>query len=464
MHSITATFFYKQTQTTNVNISDTQDTQLDTFVFRNNKATYTFGQYLFIEKTFYGLYKVPSYREYNLYKSFVLFSTISTLKSCEIHFTTSILDSFAVYFATHLNFKTAHSVIYVRPNALGFFSYYKKSFITRLVEEVESCLVVSKTIRLDYQRKLQNRRQSNFVLNGTYSNFSFFNTLFFRNNPLTFKTKNKKLFKKKLRSKKAIRKLIEAEISEDSHIVYTKRFSNQKQKRRFFASYKRVQLRFKAPNFVPTTLFPKKIWFRNQILKILARQKKSRKFSKDTNKSPVIYSKKSAPFSTPLVPASLKFKLFPSDYGEITLNTNLFAQFKIIVSFITNSRFSFYQVNALSLTRFAFDNQTKMAKDYIKSRNKLSQFYLNSIERERISRYRYVGTHIKDLIRICFFSIYLKKADFLAAFFAFTISKLPRNRKELKYVQFLIKLLKMFASRNKTILGVRIRFQGRLNR
>jgi len=106
----------------------------------------------------------------------------------------------------------------------------------------------------------------------------------------------------------------------------------------------------------------------------------------------------------------------------------------------------------------------KDVEKFVASKRKLSQFYLNSRERERMSRYRYIGIYRKDLIRVCFFSRYLKKADFLASFFAFTISKLPRNRKELKYVHFLIKLLKRFASRNKDILGIRIRFQGRLNR
>lgn len=177
-----------------------------------------------------------------------------------------------------------------------------------------------------------------------------------------------------------------------------------------------------------------------------------------------IHSKKDGSHYKSLVPSALHFKLFPTEYEEDTLNPNKFNQFKALASFRTHSRFSFYQINAISLTRFMFDSQMKDVEKYVASKRKLSQFYLNSRERERMSRYRYIGIYRKDLIRVCFFSRYLKKADFLASFFAFTISKLPRNRKELKYVHFLIKLLKMFASRNKDILGIRIRFQGRLNR
>ncbi len=87
-----------------------------------------------------------------------------------------------------------------------------------------------------------------------------------------------------------------------------------------------------------------------------------------------------------------------------------------------------------------------------------------SLERERVSRFRYVAVYIQDLIRISFFSIFIKKAAFLAFFFAFTLSKLPRNRKETQFIRFLIKLVKVFAAQREEILGVRLRFKGRVNR
>lgn len=166
-----------------------------------------------------------------------------------------------------------------------------------------------------------------------------------------------------------------------------------------------------------------------------------------------------------------------------------------------HSRFSFYQINAVSFARFAFDqeihadqkmrinllqdqkkrtgaikmktvvlsshqrtNPAYSSGKKVKSQVKFSQRFLASLERERLSRNRAFGIFIKDLIRITFFSRYLKKANFLASFFAFTISKLPRNRKETTFLRFLRKLLKVFGSQRKEMLGVRVRFQGRVNR
>ena len=47
---------------------------------------------------------------------------------------------------------------------------------------------------------------------------------------------------------------------------------------------------------------------------------------------------------------------------------------------------------------------------------------------------------------------------------AFQLSKLPRNRKETNFIRFLIKVIKTFAAERKEILGIRIRFKGRVNR
>jgi len=145
-----------------------------------------------------------------------------------------------------------------------------------------------------------------------------------------------------------------------------------------------------------------------------------------------------------------------------------------------NSQFTFYQINALSLARFAFDfeatkanaNRINLIKDMDSDSEsieanieiKLSRRFLYRIESDITKRYRYVAVFIKDLIRVCFFCIYIKKASFLASFYAFTMAKLPRNRKETNYVRFLILLVKIFAAQRKEIVGVRVRFQGRVNR
>jgi hypothetical protein len=194
---------------------------------------------------------------------------------------------------------------------------------------------------------------------------------------------------------------------------------------------------------------------------------KSKTFTK--NSSEIMSSiKKVGTYLKSLTPTTLNFKLYPTAYQENTLNSNKFSQFKAFASFRLNARFSFYQINALSLTRFVFDygvrQNLKQTQSDSSAKNKLSKQYLAKIERERLRRYRSTGIYIKDLVRVCFFSLFLKKAEFIATFFAFTISKLSRNRKELPFVRFLIQLLKTLSAQNKDILGIRIRFQGRLNR
>jgi len=160
------------------------------------------------------------------------------------------------------------------------------------------------------------------------------------------------------------------------------------------------------------------------------------------------------------IPQTLVFKL----RGSNTVDQKKSDQLKSLLSFIRGTHFSLYQVNARSLTRFVFDQQAKIIAKHRGAQPKQSKNYRFLLEQRLISRFRYVGVYIKDLIRVTYLSIFFKKASFIASFYAFTLGKLPRNRKELKYVYFLINLFKIFTVQNKEIVGVRIRIQGRLNR
>jgi hypothetical protein len=96
--------------------------------------------------------------------------------------------------------------------------------------------------------------------------------------------------------------------------------------------------------------------------------------------------------------------------------------------------------------------------------NNNANLFLSTLDRDFINKYKYIGIYIKDLIRVAFISVFLKKPSFLAKFVAFQISKLPKIRKETIFIRFLIKVIKTFAAERKEILGVRIRFKGRVNR
>ncbi len=169
------------------------------------------------------------------------------------------------------------------------------------------------------------------------------------------------------------------------------------------------------------------------------------------------------------------FKLFATNTNGTQPAYYGIRHLKSLLTLVTGGRFSIYGINAVSFARFSFDQErggtlVKHSSSFNKRNNnqpaasKTSSRFLRSLERERLSRFRYVAVYIQDLIRITFFSIYRKKAAFLVSFLAFTLSKLPRNRKETQFLRFLRKLVKVFASRRKEIQGIRIRFQGRVNR
>lgn len=156
-----------------------------------------------------------------------------------------------------------------------------------------------------------------------------------------------------------------------------------------------------------------------------------------------------------------------------------------IISFLTGFSISFFRINSLAHTRFAFDSNLikkinpekiyKLSKATLnnailkkvkktRKKKKSSGHFLNKIQKERQSRYKYIGIYIKDLVRISFRALYSKYAQLLINFFAFSLSKLPRNRKETKFIRFLVKLVKIFSTQRKEIIGIRLRFQGRINR
>ena len=135
-----------------------------------------------------------------------------------------------------------------------------------------------------------------------------------------------------------------------------------------------------------------------------------------------------------------------------------FTQKKTILSSWINRPVDLFFINALSLTKFAFKNER------LDSPNNNANTFLSVLDRDFINKYKYIGIYIKDLVRVAFISIFFKKPGFLAKFMAFQLSKLPRNRKETNFIRFLIKVIKTFAAERKEILGIRIRFKGRVNR
>lgn len=386
------------------------------------------------------------------------------------------LDSFALYLSLQLGFKVLNTFkVDQKSFSIGkdltFFRYYAAAFCVQATvdQSVKSGLntfTINKYRRIDYQRKLRVRQSSSFLAIKSNSQIPFFSVIFKKNNFKKWRLLAKKVVKRKMRNKNRNKNRLISPITKLKLRSMPEETSLGLRTVRLPIGRIIIAAKLKFSMKKPSGIFPSKQDYRpTKRLKrgfTLKRKRKGKKLK--TLKKQSILATKGRSSRKPQTAWGIQFKLFPTDYKESSLNTNKFAQFKSLVSVVRTSQFSFYQVNALSLTRFAFDYQIKAVQKLIRKKIKFSQKFLESYERELVARFRGTGIFFKDLVRVTFFSIYLKKADFLANFFAFTITKLPRDRKELKFVRFLIKVLKTAASQNDSILGVRIRFQGRVNR
>lgn len=115
----------------------------------------------------------------------------------------------------------------------------------------------------------------------------------------------------------------------------------------------------------------------------------------------------------------------------------------------------FSRVNTSPLNQNKFRNKKSV---------KNSSLFRKALEKERTRQYRYTAVYMKDLLRLSFVAFYYKHAQLIIEFAAFVLKKLPRNRKETKFLRFIIKLRKVFSAQRKEIIGLRVRFQGRVNR
>lgn len=142
-----------------------------------------------------------------------------------------------------------------------------------------------------------------------------------------------------------------------------------------------------------------------------------------------------------------------------------------VLSGLVGAPVHFLGVNALTLARYGRDQEVRdREQSAITTTKNNSSFsspsraFLRQRETERGSRYASVAAALPDLLRLTFLSLYLKKAPFLARILAYSLTTLPRNRKETLFLRFLRKLVKVFAAQRPERLGIRLRVQGRVNR
>lgn len=132
------------------------------------------------------------------------------------------------------------------------------------------------------------------------------------------------------------------------------------------------------------------------------------------------------------------------------------------------------RINALSLARFDFDRDiasrtpinevSRLRSSSSRLRAPTSARFLSRLEQEMGSRFSAASGRLPDLLRLGFVAIYLKNASVLAQLLASSLARLPRNRKEIPFIRFRIKVVKVLVSARPERLGVRISFKGRVAR
>ena len=377
-----------------------------------------------------------------------------------------------IYFTSLFAFKIKLN-LYKESQCFSFFNKYNYLY-QRQYNKNHTSFSSSKENTFFYTKKTDEFFNSEFFNNTQETTFTLFNTIyntFSRGKQMGEKRDKKKISKKKRKSNKNRQILV----SKRFFNILNKKESNQitykiKKKLQVFLSNKKFKFKrlFKLCKKIKKIRrskfgeFPFKREFIKKIKKktTFGRRKPVRFFQKNPLKITVKQVQNSRKTQ------SITFKLVPTQFSEKYINSDSSEQIKKRISILTNSTFSFYKLNALSLTRFQFEmtRVKENIKNPRRAKNKKSIEFLDELEKKRSSRYRNVAIYIKDIVRITFFARFLKKARFLANFYAFLLSKLPRKRKETKLIKFLLTTLKVFSTQRPERVAIRLRFQGRLNR
>ena len=148
--------------------------------------------------------------------------------------------------------------------------------------------------------------------------------------------------------------------------------------------------------------------------------------------------------------------------NKLELNNNSFYQkLKIIKKFIskfTNLKVSIFFINSLSFAQFYYylkQDNDKLKKNFNNIRN---------IEKQMVNRYRYDAIYVNDLVNIAFISILFKNPQFLVEFIAFQFKQLPKNKKQMKLIQLIIQVVQTFVTEREEVIGLKLKFKGRINK
>jgi ribosomal protein S3 len=154
------------------------------------------------------------------------------------------------------------------------------------------------------------------------------------------------------------------------------------------------------------------------------------------------------------------------------VNKNLYGNLndvKKALRIITKSKVHLVMINALSFVKFNYrinNNQTLNNNEVTSNDWKLKRKYfaIAKLEEKLNRRYKYTAVLVKDLVNMCFITMFLKKPTALVKFIGYQVQQLPSNRNQIKFLRFIMKTVLSLAGERKEIEGIRIKIQGRFNR
>lgn len=161
------------------------------------------------------------------------------------------------------------------------------------------------------------------------------------------------------------------------------------------------------------------------------------------------------------VPSIIKSKNFIFSDKSTYNNTNIAKNF---LSKITNSKINLIFINALSFTKFFYLIEDDLNKKKKNKNKKKEKFNIFKIQKIMLNKYKYNAIFIKDFVHLAFISVLLKNTNCLVQFMGEQFKRLPKNRKQMKLLNFIQQTLKIFCEQRNEVFGFKLQLQGRLNR
>jgi len=159
--------------------------------------------------------------------------------------------------------------------------------------------------------------------------------------------------------------------------------------------------------------------------------------------------------------SNIKSKSFLFSDNSTYNNTSIAKNF---LSKITNSKINLIFINALSFSKFFYLIEDEVNKKKKKKNKKKEKFNIFKIQKIMLNKYKYHAIFIKDFVHLAFISVLLKNTNCLVQFIGEQFKRLPKNRKQMKLLNFIQQTLKIFCEQRNEVFGFKLQIQGRLNR